>query len=161
VGGDLNGRVSVLSDTDAIAALIFLLDLEDATVENMEYLQALQDGLPEAFATAADVGEFAAPEPDTSLGDLARAALVYLAEQGPSGGERVRQALERPRPVGQRDPVTFAVGGLIVLALRSDLELKRTPAGKWSFSYRLKPVKDSQLGVILSKLWGLFGGGQG
>jgi hypothetical protein len=158
MGGDLNGRISVLPATEAIAALIFLLDLEDATVENMEYLQALQDGLPEAFATTADVGEFAAPVPDTSVGDLARTTLAYLAEHDSSGDGKVSRALERPRPVGQRDPVTFAVGGLIVLALRSDLELKRTPAGKWSFSYRLKPMKDSQLGGILSKLWGLFGG---
>ena len=157
---DLTGQIHTLSDADAIAALTVVLDLEDGTTQDMEQARAVQDRLPEAFAMTPGLDEIAAPERDATIGDLARAALIYLAEQEPTG-ELVGQAVNRPRREGQRDPFSLAVGGLILLALKSDIQLKRSSSGKWSFSYRLKPTKDSALGGILAKMWGLYGGGHG
>ena len=153
----LAGEISRLSDEDAIAALTSILDLEDGTTEDMKQLEAVQDHLPEAFAQTPDISEFGAPDLAASPGDLARAALAYLAEQEPDGP--VGEAVRGHRPIGQRDPLSLAVGGLIVLVLKSEIQLKRTSTGKWTFSYHLKPTKDSSLAAIFTKLWGLYGGG--
>jgi hypothetical protein len=150
---DLAGRIGGLSDQDAMAALAFVLDLEDASTQDVERLQEVENRLPEAFANTADLGEITAAAQKETAGDLARATLVYLAGQEPARHLVVR-AVESPRHEAQRDPLTLAIGGLVLLALKSDVELKRT-AGKWSFHYRLKPTKDSALAGILAKLWGL------
>jgi hypothetical protein len=138
VSNDLTERIGVLPDEDAIAALAFVLDVEDASNQDLAQLRAVEGKLPEAFAATPDLGEITAPVLTPTAGDLARTALVYLAEQE-STRELVGRALDRPAREGQREPVSFAVGGLVLLALRTDVELKRT----------------------LGKLWGLFGGGNG
>ncbi len=158
MSGDLAGDIASLSDEDAVAALAFILDLEDGTTEDMRELEAVQGHLPEAFEQTPDIGEFGAPDQNASPGDLARATLAYLAEHEPGG--LVGEAVRRRRPVGKRDPLSLAVGGLIVLALKSEVQLKRTSTGKWTFSYHLKPTKDSSLVAVFTKLWGIYGGGR-
>jgi len=160
MGGDLAGKIDVLSDADAIAALAFVLDVEDASNEDMAQLAAEQDKLPEALNSTPGLGEVASPDEQVSEGDLARSVLSYLAGQEATS-DLVVKAVNRPRPAGKRDPLSFAIGGLVLLALKSDVELKRSPAGKWSFHFRLKPTKDTALAGILTKMWGLFGGGNG
>jgi hypothetical protein len=160
MGGDLTERIGGLSDADAIAALAFVLDVEDASVQAMEQFREAEGQLREAFAATPGLGDITSPDASATPGDLARAALIYLAGQE-RARELVGKAVDRPRPEGQRDPFTFAIGGLVLLALKSDIELKRTTSGKWSFSYRLKPTKDTALAGILAKMWGLFGGGRG
>ena len=158
MGGYLAGQIDGLSDADAIAALAFVLDVEDASSEDMIDLKAEQDKLPEAFNSTPDLGEIISPEQQAERGDLARSVLIYLAGQEATS-ELVDKAVSRQRPEGKRDPLTFALGGLVLLALKSDVELKRTATGKWSFHFRLKPTKDTALAGILTKMWGLFGGG--
>jgi hypothetical protein len=160
VGGDLAEKIGALSDADAIAALAFVLDVEDASNEDMAQLEAEQDKLPEALNSTPDLGEVASPDAQASKGDLARSVLSYLAGQEATG-DLVAKAVNRLRPAGKRDPLTFAIGGLVLLALKTEVELKRSPAGKWTFHFRLKPTKDTALAGILTKMWGLFGGGQG
>lgn len=156
---DLTSQIGDLSDEDAVAALAFVLDLEEASTQDVERLQEDENRLPEAFANTPDLGEItAAAGQHETAGDLARATLAYLAGQE-SVRPLVAQAVANPRRAGQRDPLTLAIGGLVLLALKSDVELKRTTSGKWSFHYRLKPTKDSALAGILSKLWGLATGG--
>jgi len=157
VSWDLIGQVAKLSDKDAIAALAFVLDLEDVSTQDIAQLKEDQGRLAEAFAETPDIGEFAAPEQGATEGELARATLIYLAEQEDMG-QQVAEAMSRPRREAQRDPVTLVVGGLVLLALKSDVQLKRSAAGKWTFSYNLKATKDSALVGVFSKLWGLFGG---
>jgi hypothetical protein len=154
----MSARIGALSDEDAIAALVFVLDLEEASNQDLARLNATDDALPEAFAATPDLDQIAAPTPDASAGDVARAALSYLAGQETTS-QLVSTAVQRPRREGQRDPLTLAIGGLVLLALKSDVELKRTTTGKWSFHFHLKPTKDSALAGILGKLWGLFGQG--
>ncbi len=157
--GPVSRRIAELSDEDAIAALAFVLDVEDASTEDLNELQADERALPEAFGATPHLGEVISPEQGgASRGDLARAALGYLAGQ-PATRELVDKAVNVPRRVGQRDPLSFAIGGLVLLALKSDVELKRSPSGKWAFHFRIKPTKDSALAGILSKMWQLFGGG--
>jgi hypothetical protein len=155
---DLAGQIGRLSDKAAMAALAFVLNLEDASTQDVDRLQEAENRLPEAFANTPDLDEFTAAGQDETAGDLARATLIYLTGQEPTR-LLVVKALESPRHPGQRDPVTLAVGGLVLLALKSDIELKRTTSGKWSFHYRLKPTKDTALGGIVTKLWGLAHGG--
>lgn len=158
MGGDLTEQIEALSDADAIAALAFVLDVEDASAADMDQLQVAQDRLPEAFEVTPDLGEITSAEHGVTSGDLARTALVYLAGEEATSN-LVSTALNRPMTEGKHDPLTFAVGGLVLLALKTEVELKRTPAGKWSFQFHLRPMKDSALVAVMSKLWGLFGGG--
>jgi hypothetical protein len=160
VNDDLTRRIGALPDEDAIVALVFVLDVEDASNQDVAQLRTAEEMLPEAFATTPDLAEITAPVQGTTAGDLARTALIYLAGQEPTS-ELVSNAVERPCREGQRDPLSFAIGGLVLLALKTDVELKRTTSGKWSFHFRLKPTKDSALAGILAKLWTLYGGGGG
>lgn len=158
MGVDLIAQIQELSDADAVAALAFVLDVEDASAADMHQLQVAQDALPEAFEDTPDLGEITPAAHGVTGGELARTALVYLAGQEATSN-LVGTALNRPRTEGRHDPLSFALGGLVLLALRSDVELKRTATGKWSFHFKLKPMKDSAVVQVMSKLWGLFGGG--
>ena len=55
--------------------------------------------------------------------------------------------------MGERfDPLTLAVGGLVILALQTEVTLERDKAGRWRFRMRKQPMKDSTLGSLLGKL---------
>jgi hypothetical protein len=156
---DLAGRIRALPDDEATAALAFALDVEDASQAEVERLGEAAERVPQAFADAdIDLGD--RPAGTVTGGDLARSALLYLAGR-PASRPVVARALARPRREGQRDPVTVTVIALAVLALRADVDLRRTTTGKWSFHFRLKPVKDRLLVDVLAKLWALAGGPPG
>jgi hypothetical protein len=157
---DIAEQISRLSDADAIAALAFALDLEDASAQDAEQLAEIEGRLPEAFAATPDLAAEVAPADDAEqagAGDVARATLAYLAQRNPG---LVADAVRKPRPAGKRDLLTLAVGGLVVLALKADVQIKRNTAGKWSFSFRLVPTQDTALAGVLSKLMSLVGGGK-
>jgi hypothetical protein len=155
--GELAGRIQGLPDDEATAALAFALDLEEASQAEVQRLGQAADRLPEAFAAGGvDLG--GRPATAVTGGDLARSTLLYLAGR-PATRPVVERALARPRREGQRDPLTVTVVALAVFALRADVDLKRTTTGKWSFHFRMKPMKDSLLVDVLAKLWALAGGG--
>ncbi|WP_322763369.1 hypothetical protein [Frankia sp. Cr2] len=160
---ELTGRIRTLSEEDAVAALAFVLDVEDAAQAEVEQLRAVEDRLAEAFTTTPDLSGIIRPTGTVTTGDLARTTLLYLAGQESSDGTRslVARALDRPRREGQRDPLTIAIGGLVLLALKTDVELKWTTSGRWSFHFRLKPISDTLLADILGKLWALHSGDPG
>jgi hypothetical protein len=161
VTDDLTGTILALSDDDAVAALAFAADAEDASSAETDELRDVEGRLPEAFADSDDLAALDLPDGPAATvtpGDLARSALLYLAGRA-EDRPVVERAVARPRREGQRDPLTIAVIGLAVFALRSDVELKRTTTGKWSFHFRMKPMKDAQIVDVLAKLWALVGGG--
>jgi hypothetical protein len=57
------------------------------------------------------------------------------------------------------EPATLAVGGLVVLALQTEVTLSRDTAGRWRFRLHKKPMSDSTLGRLLSKLLSVSSGG--
>jgi hypothetical protein len=50
-----------------------------------------------------------------------------------------------------REPALF-VGALVVLALQTEVKLTRDSQGKWSFTVHKRPLRDSTLGLVITKL---------
>lgn len=155
----LTDRIDGIGDTEAMASLAFVLDAEGLSLADVERLRATEQQLVEALVDA-DLGDVPVPVGATSVGDVARATLSYLAGQAASRG-LVERALSRPPRAGQRDPMTLAIGGLVLLAARTQLELKRSSAGKWTFAFRITPLADAQLVRLLTTLMAHFGIGSG
>jgi hypothetical protein len=88
--------------------------------------------------------------------DLARAALAYLATQ-PDRVADVRKAIDLAADATTRiDPAALIVGGLIVLALQTQISLTRDAEGHWRFTFHKHAMTDSTLGTLLGKLIGTY-----
>ena len=160
---DLVERIEKLSDEDAIGALDLVLRHQNAGADDItvrageaerQFRQAL--AVPETryeLEARALIQQTPADWDDlTRGGDLARAALVYLGEQGGVLRDDVAHALGRPAPVGERDPVTLAIVGVVVLALRPKIDIEHDPLKGWKFVFRTEPLKDSAMATVLGKL---------
>ena len=53
------------------------------------------------------------------------------------------------------EPATLAVGGLVLLALQTDVRVERNTAGEWQFRLHKKALRDSTLGRLLGQLLAL------
>jgi hypothetical protein len=161
---DLQGQVEELSDRQAISALDLVLQSREQDTAQVK-LQAEEQQLREALANPQvrqQLLAVAAPAPVPSgtehdgelarRGDLARATLAYLVEEGGESREAVAHALARPAPPGTRDPFTLAVVGLVVLALRPVVDFGYDREAGWRFSFKTEPLKDSAMGKLLGKL---------
>jgi hypothetical protein len=152
---DVVVRISQLSDREAVAALELVLQSRDEDTGQAR-LQAQEERLREALAEPEQRQEVEAkalmPPAPADQGELARAALAFLVEEGEEYQEAVEHALERPASVGTRDPLTLAIVGLVVLALRPKVDLQRDPGKGWKFRFQTEPLKDSAMGKLLGKL---------
>jgi hypothetical protein len=160
---DLVERIEQLSDRDAVAALDLVLqhqnpDANDIGIKAREEERQFRQAL--AGPTARHELEARAliqPTPadwdDVARGgDLARYTLVYLAEQGGASRDDVAHALDRPAPIGMRDPITLAIVGLVVLALRPKIDVQHDPGMGWKIHFKTEPLKDSAMSKVLGKL---------
>jgi hypothetical protein len=66
-----------------------------------------------------------------------------------------RAAAIEPAP-SEREPVSLAVGALVLLAFRTDLRLEHHPGTGWALKIHTKPLSDSAVGKILSQLLGTY-----
>jgi hypothetical protein len=152
---DVVARIGRLSDREAVAALELVVQSREVDTDQAT-LQAQEEGLRAALAQPEQRREVEAaavlPSAAADRGELARAALVVLVEEGGEYREAVIHALDRPAPVGTRDPLTLAIVGLVVLALRPKLDLQRDPQKGWRFRLQTEPLKDSAMGKLLGKL---------
>jgi hypothetical protein len=163
---DLLVQIERLSDRQAISALDLVLQSrkENTAPANLE---AQERELREALAqpeVREQVAVRAAPSPApvstgadqdadrAQRGDLARATLAYLVEQGGGYRDAVAHAVARPAPPGTRDPFTLAVVGLVVLALRPVVDFGYDRERGWRFNFKTEPLKDSAMGKLLGKL---------
>jgi hypothetical protein len=140
-----------LGDEQAVWALRLVLGRQGVLPDEAE-LRAAQQHLDQAVADARARG-LADPLPATS-GDLARAALEHLAAQDEGGRDLVARAVAIEPGPGEREPVTLAVGALVLLAFRTELRLEHQPGKGWKFQLHTKPLSDSAVGKILSQLIG-------
>jgi hypothetical protein len=158
---DLVERIEQLSDEDAIGALELVLQRQNPDAGNIsvraeeverEFRQALNE--PEArqeLEARASIQPESADWDDLAReGDLARSTLVYLVEQG--GADDVTHALDRPALVGERDPITLAIIGFVVLALRPKIDIQRDAQKRWKFQFKTEPLKDSAMSKVLGKV---------
>ena len=146
-----NPVIGGLDDERAVRVLGLVLERQGVLVDAVE-LRASQEHLDEAVADARERG-LAEPVPATD-GDLARAALEHLAAQSQDGRDLVARAAAISAGEGEREPVTLAVGALVLLAFRTELRLEHNPGQGWKFALRTRPLSDSAVARILGQLLG-------
>ncbi len=54
------------------------------------------------------------------------------------------------------EPATLALGGLVLLALQTEIKIDRNTTGQWQFRLHKKAMRDSTLGRLLGKLLVLY-----
>jgi hypothetical protein len=148
--------VAELSDPEAIRALAIVADyqgLGSNTADQAQVEGRLREALSDPNLAAY------APQMTTypTDGELARRTLGYLIEQGPTPAQLVKQAIDLVTSPGERfDLATFAIGGLILAALQTEVELERSPEGHWRFRLHKQPMRESTLGRLLAALIARF-----
>jgi hypothetical protein len=152
---ELASQLADLDDGRAIAALHLVLERQGQPLDPID-LRDTQDHLEQALHQPA-TRQLAEPDPAATPGALARAALNYLAEQDQASQDLIQHALTRAAPPAQRDPITLAVGALVLYAFRAEIKLHRDPTQGWTFDLHTKPISDTTLGRLLSQLLGAFG----
>jgi hypothetical protein len=143
--------IAALDGPDAIRVLADTADHEHR-LPGPAQLRAIEAGLRDALtAGQSGLADYAGSGEVGDLGDLARTALLHLAATRPGLVPVITRAISLPaRDV--RDPVTLAVGAVVVLALQTEVKLTRDTSGKWSFTLRKHPLKDSTLGQVITRL---------
>jgi hypothetical protein len=101
------------------------------------------------------------PAQPPSDGDIARMTLLYLAERDASCRANIEHLVAHspdPDMTVTRDAGSFMLGALVLLALHTDLELRKQPDKGWYFHVKVKPLPASTLGKLLSMLYAKFVG---
>jgi hypothetical protein len=99
------------------------------------------------------------PAQPPSDGDIARMTLLYLAERDASCRAAIEHLVANSPDSDTavtRDAGSFMLGALVLLALHTDLELRKQPDKGWYFHVKVKPLPASTLGKLLSMLYAKF-----
>jgi hypothetical protein len=158
----LSSTIADLSDPQAVRALALVADHQGLGPNPAAWAQAQEAHLSEAVADPAFAAYALATATLPSDGELARRTLSHLAAQGEASAQLVEQAADLATGPAERfELTTLAIGGLVVAALQTEVELERSPEGRWRFRLHKQPMRDSTLGRLLSTLIARFGpGGQ-
>jgi hypothetical protein len=142
--------IAELSDPEAIRALALVANYQGlGTVDHAQ----LEDRLREAVSDPKLAAYTLQTATYSTDGELARRTLHYLIEQGPAPTQLVEQAIDLATGPGERfDLPTFAIGGLILAVLQTEVELERSPDGHWRFRLHKQPMRESTLGRLLTAL---------
>jgi hypothetical protein len=96
-----------------------------------------------------------------SDGAIARMTLFYLTKRDASCRATIEHLVAHSPDSGTavtRDAGSFMLGALVLLALHTDLELRKQPDKGWYFHVKVKPLPASTLGKLLSMLYAKFAG---
>jgi hypothetical protein len=144
--------IGALTGEQAIRVLALSADHE-ASLPDPAYLSTMESGLRDAIDNDTELASYAEPgDQPANPGDLAKVTLLYLADARPELVPVITQAIERPDDGTRFEPVTLAVGALVVLALQTEVKLTRSPQGRWAFTFHKHHMRDSTLGQVISKL---------
>lgn len=149
--------VTDLSDSQAIRALALVADYQGLGSDAAAWAHAQEAHLSEAVSdpTLAAYAPPTATHPND--GELGRRTLSYLAERGEASAQLVEQAIDLATGPGERfELATLAIGGLVVAALQTEIELERSPEGQWRFRLHKQPMRESTLGRLLTALIARF-----
>jgi hypothetical protein len=154
--GTLAAQVAALRDDRAVQVLALAVHKDRAPTPTDPLLEShLREAAQHADTATVPV------RPGASDGELARATLTYLAGVDPGRAADVRRAIaitgEDPT---QRfiDPASLLVGGLVLLALQTEIGLDRDQGGQWRFRFRKHPMSDTTLGTVIGKFIGAYSG---
>jgi hypothetical protein len=146
----LSAHIEHLDDQAAMAALE-LIPRRAGLAPDPFATDQPEDQLREALRQL-DLLSFGSPQtPPPSDGDIARATLLYLAEQDATLRTSIAHVVSRSpgaSEVATRDAGAFALGALVLLAMRTDLELRKQPGKGWYFHFKLTPLPTSALGKV-------------
>ncbi|GIH91773.1 hypothetical protein Psi01_24030 [Planobispora siamensis] len=149
----VGNRVMALSDGEAVAALWLVLEQQGAPLDAAQ-LRADEARVAEA-AGKGDIRAEAGADEKATPGEAARAALLYLAESDPDTVSRAAEIAATDR--GERfDPALIGIGALVMIAIRTEFKLEHDSEKGWSFKLHHRPMRDSTLGRLISKLIGLY-----
>jgi hypothetical protein len=149
-------RIAALNDEDAVLVLSLVVEHDRLPVPTDEW-DSIEGHLSDAIAASHLQLYDPPPGASYSTGDLARAALNYYAEHSSDTADVIDQAITYGIGSGERfDPVTLAVGGLVIAVLQTDIKLKRDAQGRWSFELHKKAMRDSTLGKVITTFIGHF-----
>ena len=156
---EINETIQALSSDQAARALALTVD-HAAPLPDPGQLRSLDSGLRTALAEDNELAEYAGPaDRAADPGDLAKATLLYLASTRAALVPVISRAVEMAND-STREPTLF-VGALVVLALQTEVKLARDSGGKWTLTLHKRPLRDSTLGQIITKLISAyFPGGQ-
>ncbi len=144
-------RIGTLTDRQAVQALALVVAHEhptpdaDATCTDGQLREALDDPALQDFAPTTLT--------PSDEGTLARAALIYAITSNPALADVVDEAMILASGPGDRfEPTTVAIGGLVLVVLKTEVKLERKPGGRWHLLLHVKPVADSTLGKVITAL---------
>lgn len=143
--------------------MTYIEQLDDATAQRIlsaitqEKAEGLGGPVPDSADLRAALSEYfavAAPPSPASAGELARHALLVLAQDPDT-----RLAIESLASTGPSDrrhtldgAVSITLTAAVLIALRTQLEISRDRSGKWSFKLKTKSLADSTLKPLVEKL---------
>jgi hypothetical protein len=146
--------IDVLTDLQVIRVLALVVD-HHAPLPDPTRLRELDTALTHA-ADDPDLRPYLRPgAPSPSHGDLARATLTHLSATRPELALVIDRAVRLADDTTRFEPATFAVGGLVLLALHTEVKVERNTAGEWQFRLHKKALRDSTLGRLLGQLLAL------
>lgn len=137
--------ITSLSDAQALQALTLGLDQQQRLPDRTRLSELDTQTRQAATSLARDLDlSIAADTRPASAGNLARDTLTYLATAHPRLASTIERAITLSSDNTQAgteriEPVTLAIGALVVLALQTEVSLERGSSGKWKFAYRKKP----------------------
>ena len=147
--------IDTLTDLQAVRVLALVVVDHHAPLPDPTRLRELDT----AFAHAADdpdLWPYLRPStPPPSHGDLARATLTHLSATRPELALVIDRAVHLADDTTRFEPATLAVGGLVLLALHTEVKVERNTAGEWQFRLHKKALRDSTLGRLLGQLLAL------
>jgi hypothetical protein len=92
-----------------------------------------------------------------SAGDLAKASLLLLADDPAMTPVLDAMIANPPAETFAVDPGTLVIGVAALVILQSYVKFERDKNGKWTFKVEKKPMSDTLLKQVISKLGGWFG----
>jgi hypothetical protein len=120
-------------------------------------LRELEAALSQATNNDPDLRSYRRPHtaPQTE-GDLARATLTHLAASHPELVPIIDHAVRLAEDTTRFEPAILALGGLVLIALQTEITIDRNTTGQWQFRLHEKAMRDSTLGRLLGKLLALY-----
>ena len=147
--------IDALTDHEAIRVLAVVID-HQAPLPDPTRLRELQAALSHAADNPDLQPHRQGKIPPPTEGDLARTTLAYLAATCPELAPMIDHAVRLAENTTRFEPATLAVGGLVLIALQTEITIDRNTAGQWQFRLHKKAMRDSTLGQLIGKLLTLY-----
>jgi hypothetical protein len=143
--------IDALTDHQAIRVLALVVD-HQAPLPDPTRLRELEMALYHAVDDP-DLQLYRRTDtPPPSEGDLARTTLTHVAATRPGLVPVIDHAMRLAEDTTRIEPATLALGGLVLIALQTEIKIDRNTSGQWQFRLRKKAMRDSTLGQLLGKL---------